>query len=158
MRALAISSVIASGFVLVGCGQGAAPGQAAAPAAPAAPVSTVTNRQVMLGLVIPAADVVWSVANAAPADDAAWEKIAASAAMIAEAGNLMGTGVRVVDQADWLANVKAMRDAATAAAAAATAKNVDQTTDAGNTLYDTCDTCHMKYMPARAGEAAGAAK
>ncbi len=153
MRALAISSVIASVFLLAGCGQGAAPEQAAAPAAPAAPVSTVTTRQIMLGLVIPAADVVWGVANAAPADDAAWEKVAANAAMIAEAGNLMSTGARVVDQADWLTYVKAMSDAATAAAAGALAKNVDQTSEAGNTLYDSCDTCHMKYMPARQGEA-----
>ena len=46
-----------------------------------------------------------------------------------------------------------MTDAATAAAAGATAKNVDQTSEAGNALYDSCDTCHMKYMPARQGEA-----
>lgn len=153
MRALAISSVIASVVVLAGCGQGAAPEQAAAPAAPPAPVSTVTSRQIMLGLVIPAADIVWGVANEAPADDAAWEKVAANAAMIAEAGNLMSTGARVVDQGDWLKYVKAMQDAATAAAAGATAKNVDQTSDAGNALYDACDTCHMKYMTARQGEA-----
>jgi hypothetical protein len=153
MRALAISTVIASVFVLAGCGQGAAPEQAAAPAAPPAPVSTVTSRQIMLGLVIPAADVVWGVGSQAPADDAAWDKVAASAAMIAEAGNLMSTGARVVDQGDWLTYVKAMQDAATAAAAGAVARNVDQTSEAGNALYDSCDTCHMKYMPARAAEA-----
>jgi|JI10StandDraft_1071094.scaffolds.fasta_scaffold633797_2 hypothetical protein len=153
MRALAISAVFTSALMLAGCGQGAAPEQAAAPAAPPAPVSTVTSRQIMLGLVIPAADIVWGVANEAPADDAAWEKVAANAAMIAEAGHLMSTGVRVVDQGDWLTYVKAMTDAATAAAAGATAKNVDQTSEAGNALYDSCDTCHMKYMPARQGEA-----
>ncbi|MEQ1580142.1 MAG: hypothetical protein ABL964_06090 [Steroidobacteraceae bacterium] len=153
MRALAIPIVFASVFVLTGCGKGAAPEQAAAPAAPPAPVSTVTTRQIMLGLVIPAADIVWGVGSQAPADDAAWEKVAASAAMIAEAGNLMSTGTRVLDQGDWLTYVKAMQDAATAAAAGATAKNVDQTSDAGNMLYDSCDTCHMKYMTARQGEA-----
>jgi len=152
MRVLAIPALFASAFMLAGCGQGEAPQQTVAPAAPAAPVSTVTVRQIMLGLVIPAADVVWGVANEAPADDAAWEKVAASAAMIAEAGNLMSTGERVVDQAEWLTYVKAMRDAATAAAAGAAAKNVDQTSDAGNTLYETCDTCHMKYMLAREGK------
>jgi hypothetical protein len=147
-----LPSVIVSMLALAACGQGAAPEKAAAPAA-AVPESTVTSRQIMLGLVIPAADIVWGVANEAPADDAAWEKVAANAAMIAEAANLMSTGSRVVDQADWLTYVKAMKDAATAAAAGATAKNVDQTSDAGNTLYEACDTCHMKYMPARAGEA-----
>jgi hypothetical protein len=149
MRVLAIPLVFASVFVVAGCGKGAAPEQAAAPAAP---VSTVTTRQIMLGLVIPAADILWGVGSQAPADDAAWEKVAANAAMIAEAGNLMSTGARVVDQADWLKDVKAMQDAATAAAAGATAKNVDQTSNAGNALYDACDTCHMKYMPARQGQ------
>ena len=152
MRVLAIPFVFASVFVLAGCGKSATPEQAAAPVAPPAAVSTVTSRQIMLGLVIPAADSVWGVASQAPADDAAWEKVAASAAMIAEAGNLMSTGARVVDQGDWLTYVKAMTDAATAAAAGATAKNVDQTSDAGNALYDTCDTCHMKYMIAREGK------
>ena len=155
MRVLAISSTFASLLVLAACGNGPAPEQEVAPAsapAAAAPVSTVTTRQIMLGLVIPAADIVWAAAGEAPADDAAWEKIAANAAMIAEAGNLMSTGPRVVDQAEWLAFAKAMSDAATAAATAATAKNLDQLADAGNTLYETCDTCHMKYMAARGGQ------
>src|SRR5262245_43564741 len=124
----------------------AAPGTAAPPPGPqvAAPASVVTSRQIMLGLVIPAADIVWGVSGDPPADDAAWEKVQANAAMIAEAGGLMMTGVRVVDQADWLVYAKAMADAATAAAAGAAAKDVDKVSDAGNTLYESCDTCHAK--------------
>lgn len=146
MRAFVMSSTLASLLLVTGCGQGAAPTPAPAPQAPARPASTVTSRQIMLGIVIPAADVVWAAASTAPADAAAWEKIAASAAMIAEAGTLMSTGARVVDQQQWLSFSKAMSAAATAAAAAATAKNLDKLNDAGNTLYETCDTCHMKYM------------
>ena len=154
MHSLAISSAFASLLIIAGCGNSAAPEQpAAAPAAAAAaaPVSMVTSRQIMLGLVIPAADVVWGATSAAPVDDAAWEKTAANAAMIAEAGNLMMTGARVVDQADWMTYTKAMIDASTAAAKAATEKNLDQLGEAGNALYDSCDTCHMKYMAARGG-------
>lgn len=155
MRVLAVTSIFASLVMLAGCGKGPAPEQASAPAAApaaAAPTSTVTSRQIMLGLVIPAADIVWGAASAAPADDAAWEKIEANAAMIAEAGNLMMTGARVVDQAEWLTDAKAMVEAATAAAKAANAKNLDQLSDAGNVMYDTCDTCHKKYMVARQGQ------
>jgi hypothetical protein len=154
MRVLAITSTFASLLMLAACGKGPAPEQAAAPAAApaaAAPVSTVTSRQIMLGLIIPAADVVWGAGSTAPADDAAWEKLEANAAMIAEAGNLMMTGARVVDQGEWLTDAKALVDAATAAAKAANAKNLDGVSDAGNVMYDTCDTCHKKYMVARGG-------
>lgn len=139
-------------LVLAACSKDSAPEPAAAvPPGPqvSAPASEATSRQIMLGLVIPAADVVWGVANEAPADEAAWEKVQASAVMIAEAGGLMMTGSRVVDQADWVAYSKAMADAATAAAAAAAEKNIDRVSEAGNTLYETCDTCHAKYMAAR---------
>ena len=145
--------LIATVLMLTGCGE-SVPGPAAPPApsqatATAITDSVATSRQIMLGLVIPAADVVWGVASAAPSDDLAWEKVAASAAMIAEAGRLMSTGSRIVDQAEWLAYSKGMADAANLAAKAAGEKNADGVSDAGNVLYETCDTCHKKYMPAR---------
>lgn len=157
-RNAAVSTCLSICFALAACSNGAAPGSdAPAPAAAsgsqvAAPPSVATSRQIMLGLVVPAADVVWSVATAEPADDAAWEKVQASAVMTTEAGGLMMTGVRVVDQAEWLTYAKAMADAATAAAAAAAEKNVDKLSDTGNTLYETCDACHAKYMAARQGQ------
>ena len=151
---LAVCSLFATTGLLVGCGD-STPSQAAPPAqtqgiATTIPDSVATSRQIMLGLVIPAADTVWGVASNTPSDDAAWEKVAASAVMIAEAAHLMSTGPRVVDQADWLGYSKAMADAAKLAAKAAGEKNADGVGDAGNVLYETCDTCHKKYMPARA--------
>jgi cytochrome c556 len=144
---LAVCSLFATAVILAGCGD-SAPDQAAAPTqsqatASAIPESLATSRQIML------ADIVWGVASDAPADDAAWEKVAASAVMIAEAGRLMSTAPRVVDQAEWLAYSKAMADAASLAAKAAGEKSADGVSDAGNVLYETCDTCHKKYMPAR---------
>lgn len=138
---------------LAACGSSPAPGQSAAPPAPAsaAPAAEAyaNSRQIMLGLVIPAADVIWGAANEAPADDAAWEKLGATALMIAEAGQLMMTGPRVLDEGTWTAYSQLMVDAALAAARAAGEKDLDALNDAGNTLYDSCDTCHARYMAAR---------
>lgn len=114
---------------------------------PVAPIAN--NRQIMLGLVIPAADVIWGVGNEAPADDAGWEKVAANALMIAEAGNLMIMGPRRVDDGEWATYSQAMIDSGKAAAQAAANKNLDQVSEAGNSLYEACDGCHQKYMPAR---------
>lgn len=157
MRAAVFLGVSTSlAMLLTGCAPDTPPAAAPQPAAadtqpvapqPIAPIAN--NRQIMLGLVIPAADVIWGVANEAPADDAAWEKVAANAVMIAEAGNLMMTGPRRVDDAQWSQFAKAMIDGGKAAAQGAMNKNVDQVAEAGNTLYEACDGCHQKYMAAR---------
>ncbi len=158
MRATALTSILVLSLATAACSKGPAPEQAAPAAAATAPAAVATSRQIMLGLVIPAADVVWAAANETPADDAAWEKIQANAIMITEAGNLMQVPPRVVDQDEWLANAKALVETSTAAAQAAGEKNLDKLSDAGNNMYDVCDKCHAKYMPARIAEAQAAGK
>ncbi len=111
----------------------------------------------MLGLTIPATDVVWGVGNETPADDAAWERVAANALMVAESGNLLLTGSRNPQQADWTEMTHEMIKYARAAAEAAQKHDVDGVTEAGDELYNACDSCHNKYMPAKAAELAGAA-
>ncbi len=78
--------------------------QEAPPAQPAHPTlleSIATTRQLMLGLTIPASDVLFQVGSAAPTDDAGWEKVQANAAMLAESGNLLLTGSRAIDAPEW---------------------------------------------------------
>ncbi|MGC4029515.1 MAG: hypothetical protein QM696_11620 [Steroidobacteraceae bacterium] len=136
-------------LVLAGCSA-----RESAPPAPALE-SYATARQVMLGLTIPATDVIWGVANEMPADDAAWERVVANALMVAESGNLLLTGPRNPQQADWTQMVQEMIKHARAAAAAAEKHDVDGVAAAGDELYNACDSCHNKYMPAKAAELAG---
>jgi soluble cytochrome b562 len=125
----------------------------AAPPAPAAPPleALATTKQLMLGITIPASDVVFQVGNKAPADDMEWEKVQASALAVAESGNLLLVGTRVVDHGDWEKNARALILVAKEAAQAAEQKNVEQVLAAGDKLYEVCDTCHKKYMAARGG-------
>ena len=136
--------------------------EAPAPAAtvPPAPTlqSTATVKQLMLGAVIPASDIVFGVAATTPADDATWAKVQANAVVIAEMAKLLTENPRKKDDGEWIAKSQAMYDTANAVAVAATEKNAEKVSDAGNNLYDACDGCHMKYMPSRQGSAGNPAQ
>jgi hypothetical protein len=130
----------------------------AAPPAPAsqraaAPVATV--RQVMAGMVAPAAMTIWdSVATTvsasgiderAPRNDEEWARVATSAALVIEAANLLVEGKRAIDAKDWPAMAKAMADAGAKALEAAHAKSADGILTVGDELNQTCDRCHERY-------------
>jgi len=137
---------------LAGCAKQQAPGgQEAKPQAPALE-AIATTRQVMLAMTIPSSDVIFQVGNAAPKDDAEWEKVQANAAVLAESANLLMLAPRAVDSAEWANFSKALITSAKAARQAAQARDVDKVLEAGNQVYEVCDGCHKKYMAARAGE------
>jgi hypothetical protein len=149
MNRIVLGSLVA--IALAGC---SAKESAVTPAAAPALESYANAKQVMLGLTIPATDVVWGVAATPPADDAAWDKVAASALMVAESGNLLLTGPRNPQQADWTQMVQEMIKHARAAAAAAEKHDADGVAAAGDELYGACESCHNKYMPAKVAEIA----
>ena len=138
-------------LTLAGCGREAPPSQmSAAPAAtPVAdafkPVANV--RQVMLGITVPASNVVFAVAGEAPKDEAGWEHVEASALAVAESGNLLLMKPRAKDEPEWKQFALALVEAGTKAAAAARTKNAENTGTAGDDLYNTCEQCHAKYLP-----------
>ena len=120
-----------------------------APAAIAADGQEATVKELMLGIVIPASDGVFGVASEAPKNDVEWERIEADAMVLAEAGRLLTQGSRPKDQGDWVKFSNDLVSAALEAAKYAKAKDVDKVSDAGNTLYNSCNSCHMKYMADR---------
>jgi hypothetical protein len=126
--------------------------QPVATAAPPPLEALATTRQVMLGITIPTSDVLFQVGAKAPADDMEWEKVEANAMALAESATLLTIGSRAVDKQEWLKHCNDLIATAKVAAAAAHEKNVDQVLEAGNAVYEVCDGCHKKYMPARQGE------
>lgn len=142
------ASLITLAALLAACGQ--APSNA--PAAGAAPETLANTRQVMLGLTIPASDVLFQIGDKTPENDADWERIVATALMLGESGQLLLTGTRNLGQPEWEQHARALVDASKQAAEAARQKDVDQVLEAGNAIYETCDGCHQRFMPARQGE------
>ena len=139
------------GFVVAGARALRRP--AASEAAALTPVGSV--RQIMRGIVDPAATTVFGavsttvtaagVEEKAPATAAQWDAVADSAAALAEAGNLLLVGSRVVDQGEWTTISRRMVDAGRKALVAAEAKNAADVFASGEVIYETCDTCHSKY-------------
>lgn len=118
------------------------------PGIPGKPLANV--KQVMLGLTIPASNVVWNVGFGEEEID--WEDVQANALMLAESGRLLMEEGRAIDSDEWARYAEAMIDASLRAAEHARAEDLDALRKAGNALYESCDGCHKEYMPARQGE------
>ena len=120
----------------------------------AAAVATV--RQVMDGIVAPAAEKVFdSVATIVtvagteerqPRTEAEWSLVGANAAALIEAGNLLMMGDRLKDEDEWIAMTRAMMDAAAISLKATEARDVEALLNSGEAINASCDTCHMKYQ------------
>jgi type IV secretory pathway TrbL component len=109
------------------------------------PVGTV--RQIMLGIVAPASDVIFAVPSKAPKDDKEWKTVQDSALTLAEAGNLMMMPGRAKDNGDWMKNAKGLLDAGSAAFKASNAKDAKALEDIGDKVEEACENCHTKYLP-----------
>jgi hypothetical protein len=136
---------------------GARTAAAAEPASPTVELTPVANiRQLMNGIVAPTSAVIYrsvgtvitakGVENTAPCNDAEWAHVANNAAALAEAGNLLMLGGRMVDQDDWVQFSRDLINAASTALKAADAKSTDGILEAGTEINDTCDNCHAKYQ------------
>jgi hypothetical protein len=123
-------------------------------APPTVPVASV--KQIMNGIVGPAATVVFGSVGTTitlqgteerePRTDEDWEALRDSAAALAEAGNMMMLGSRAVDKGDWIRMSRALIDAATLTLKAADAKSPADVFNSAEVIYNSCNTCHMKYQ------------
>jgi len=121
----------------------------------AAAVATV--KQVMDGIVTPAAGKVFeSVATIVtvegtedrqPRTEAEWSLVGANAAALIEAGNLLMMGDRLKDKDEWMTMTRAMMDAAIVSMKATEARDPEALLNSGEALNESCDTCHVKYIP-----------
>jgi hypothetical protein len=150
--ALFISGI---GFIVVGARAAQQEAPAEAPAAPPIePVATV--KQLMDGIVQPSALVVFDsvgtivdkdgIHEKQPSTDAEWAAVAASAAAIVEAANLLNTGNRAVDREEWVKMSRAMADAGLQVLKATSEKSAEGILAAGEPLNASCDACHQRYQ------------
>ena len=164
VRALVILAVAVSTGCDSGAGtEGKAPkvleAGAADPTLPPTPpaMRAVANvRQTMDWILDPAADVIWGSAGTiitaegqqelTPTTDAGWAQVRNSAAVVAEAGNLLMVAGRSAGP-EWDAHSERLIAAGELAIAAAQAQDADALFDAGGELYQACLACHSQFMP-----------
>lgn len=120
--------------------------------ADAPPAAIADARQVMLGLTIPASDTLFQIGENEPKLPADWDRIIANAAMLGESGNLLLTGSRDRHQPEWTRLAQELVVRSRAAMAAAQKQDVDAVLEAGNAIYEVCEDCHKKFMPAKLAE------
>jgi hypothetical protein len=139
MRRIRIALIVTAAVALVTV---AATARQDAPAAPA------TVKGVMVTMTVPASDVIFDAATEPPKADQQWVAVRKSAVMLAESGKLLMTGERARDNTTWMEMARALVDRAEATLKAAEARNGDALSKAGDDVYVTCETCHMRYMDA----------
>jgi hypothetical protein len=141
------------GFVIAGA-RAARAAPVETPVAVATPIATV--KQIMKGIVAPAATAVFNsvsttvtkngIEEKAPETDADWEALGNSAAALIESGNLLLMGNRVVDKGDWITYTRALIESGKAALKATQAKSAEQILSSGEKVNESCDGCHRKYQ------------
>jgi len=107
---------------------------------------SVTVKQVMETMTIPASDAIFSAAAETERDTKMWQEARKGAVVLAESGDLLMTGGRAKDSTTWLDMSRALVAQAQAALKAIDAKDDDALMQVGNDLYDTCKACHDRYM------------
>lgn len=118
--------------------------------------SVASVRQIMKGIVSPAATVVFesvsTTVSAAgieenqPTTDEEWDTVGSHAAALIEAASLLVTGNRAVDKQQWAEMSKALADAGKIVLEATNAKDAQGVLAAGEVLNESCDGCHRQYM------------
>ena len=108
------------------------------------PVATV--KQLMEALIIPASDQIFQLAAEGPKTSDEWTAVRNSAIVLAESGNLLMIGRRAPDNKAWTKESQALIAAAQDAIKAVDTKNAEALMEAGNQVYEVCDSCHKQYM------------
>jgi hypothetical protein len=131
----------------------------AAPPAEAGHAPTATVKQLMKGIIAPAADRVFASVQyvstpkgeeeKAPRTPEEWEAVGNDAAALVESGHLILMEGRAPDRKEWSTITEAMIEAATGVLRAAEAKSPDKVMEFGGQLNETCDSCHGKYRRGR---------
>ncbi len=100
----------------------------------------------MQEITIPASNVVFAVAGTEPKDDNEWKNVRANALVLVDSGEWLLAYPAKANQQPWQEAARNMLDAAKKAALAAEAKQAENVADAGNSLYEACESCHATYL------------
>jgi len=133
-------------FIVLGARNG---GKAPA-AAPAASV-----KQIMDGIVTPASNAIYNAVSTTvttkgteevfPKNDKEWAIVGSHAMVLVEAANMLKVDGRAKDSGDWMRMSDAMSTAAMQSYRAAEKKDVEALLASGETLNNSCDSCHRNY-------------
>jgi hypothetical protein len=109
----------------------------------AQPIGTMS--ELMIRILYPTSDAVFYITTRTPETEAEWNELQNKTLMLAESANLLLMPAHMRDEKQWPADVKLLRDAASAAYQAAKAKDVAALDGLNDALYQSCVQCHTHY-------------
>lgn len=119
-------------------------------------VVRLSNAERMRHVVNPAAELYWKAGGAVDTEEGGadrtpvtperWAEIVNAAAVLQESGVLLMDDPRAKEP-EWAKASAALNAGGAAALAAARAKDGEKVFEAGSALYDSCFSCHAKYIP-----------
>jgi hypothetical protein len=119
------------------------------------PTGAHSVKELMAGLVDPAADGIWNSAGSiatstgeetwAPSSDEDWRRLEGHARALARGADALIQPARVNGRPDWVAPARALRVASDAALGAAQRRDVGAIYAASEGLLDACQQCHKRY-------------
>jgi hypothetical protein len=121
----------------------------AAAAAPAGPQYKAigTVKEIMVGIMAPASNSLFGAAAELPTKDEDWLTVEHNTLLVAEMPNLLMLPGRSNPDPRWRMWVQRLRTNSEAALKAVKAKNGDMISAAGDKVYETCEGCHMIFLP-----------
>ncbi len=127
------------------------PRQDATKAPPAPPTLTAAAnvKELMTSAVTPASSVIFQVAETAPVTVDDWTRVRTAAATLVESADalLLTTLAPSAGETAWRDACRALQEAGRNVLVATEHRNVDGVMAAGDQVYMSCETCHMKYLP-----------
>jgi hypothetical protein len=103
--------------------------------------------ELMRLIIYPTSDAVFYISTRTPKTDAQWIDLEAKTLALAESANLLMLPGLARDRERWLADSQVMLEAGTAAFKAAKQRDVEGLKAVGESLLDSCVTCHRQYRP-----------
>ena len=97
-------------------------------------------------MTVPASDAIFSAASEPPKDEQQWMALLASATTLAESGRLLTTVARAKDDREWVEMARGLVTEAEATMKAIDAHDTDALSQAGDSVYLACKTCHDRYF------------
>jgi hypothetical protein len=153
---LAIAAAAAMLFVTALSAQQAPVAGAAKPAPPktaaAAPAGPQykamgTIKEIMVGIMAPASNSLFGAASEPPTKDEDWLTVEHNTLLVAEMPNLLMIPGRSNPDPRWRTWVQRLRTNSDAALKAVKSRNADMISAAGDKVYETCEGCHMVFLP-----------
>jgi hypothetical protein len=103
----------------------------------------------MRNVIIPNSDVIFAVGKKEPQTEQEWAQINESALKLKKAGNELLKIEHSNNQALWNKYAQNLMSATSAVQDAVSKKSVDETLDAGDALYQSCEDCHKVFLKSK---------